>query len=395
MSRSLPQELIDEFRLAFPGREPEVVAFAPGRVNLIGEHTDYNEGFVLPIAIGRYVRYVAAARDDRQVNLVSLNFRKRTSFSLDDIRRAEGDEAWSNYPRGVAWALQEKGIRLRGVDAVVHGDVPLGSGLSSSAAIEVATAVLFQALDGFDLDGVSTALLCQRAENAFVGVNCGIMDQFISRLARKDKALLIDCRSLEYRYVRIPESGYRFVVADTGKRRGLVDSEYNARRRECEQAAAFFARHRPEVRSLRDVTLEELLEAKDSIDPIVFKRAHHVITENERTLQAVRLLESGDMEGFGELMNASHESLRDDYGVSCAELDAMVEESRKVPGVLGARMTGAGFGGCTVSLVREDAVEQLLDVLPRAYTARTGLKPELYVFEATGGAEAHLLGAGE
>ena len=395
MSRSLPQELIDEFRLAFPGREPEVVASAPGRVNLIGEHTDYNEGFVLPIAIGRYVRYVAAARDDRQVNLVSLNFRKRTSFSLDDIRRAEGDEAWSNYPRGVAWALREKGIRLRGMDAVVHGDVPLGSGLSSSAAIEVATAVLFQALDGFDLDGVSTALLCQRAENVFVGVNCGIMDQFISRLAQKDKALLIDCRSLEYRYVRIPESGYRFVVADTGKRRGLVDSEYNARRRECEQAAAFFARHRPEVRSLRDVTLEELLEAKDSIDPIVFKRAHHVITENERTLQAVRLLESGDMEGFGELMNASHESLRDDYGVSCAELDAMVEEARKVPGVLGARMTGAGFGGCTVSLVREDAVEQLLDVLPRAYTARTGLKPELYVFEATGGAEAHLLGAGE
>jgi galactokinase len=381
--------------LAFPGREPEVVASAPGRVNLIGEHTDYNEGFVLPIAIGRYVRYVAAARDDRQVNLVSLNFRKRTSFSLDDIRRAEGDEAWSNYPRGVAWALREKGIRLRGMDAVVHGDVPLGSGLSSSAAIEVATAVLFQALDGFDLDGVSTALLCQRAENVFVGVNCGIMDQFISRLAQKDKALLIDCRSLEYRYVRIPESGYRFVVADTGKRRGLVDSEYNARRRECEQAAAFFARHRPEVRSLRDVTLEELLEAKDSIDPIVFKRAHHVITENERTLQAVRLLESGDMEGFGELMNASHESLRDDYGVSCAELDAMVEEARKVPGVLGARMTGAGFGGCTVSLVREDAVEQLLDVLPRAYTARTGLKPELYVFEATGGAEAHLLGAGE
>jgi len=395
LSRSLPQELIDEFRLAFPGREPEVVASAPGRVNLIGEHTDYNEGFVLPIAIGRYVRYVAAARDDRQVNLVSLNFRKRTSFSLDDIRRAEGDEAWSNYPRGVAWALREKGIRLRGMDAVVHGDVPLGSGLSSSAAIEVATAVLFQALDGFDLDGVSTALLCQRAENVFVGVNCGIMDQFISRLAQKDKALLIDCRSLEYRYVRIPESGYRFVVADTGKRRGLVDSEYNARRRECEQAAAFFARHRPEVRSLRDVTLEELLEAKDSIDPIVFKRAHHVITENERTLQAVRLLESGDMEGFGELMNASHESLRDDYGVSCAELDAMVEEARKVPGVLGARMTGAGFGGCTVSLVREDAVEQLLDVLPRAYTARTGLKPELYVFEATGGAEAHLLGAGE
>ena len=395
MGRSLPQELIDEFRLAFPGREPEVVASAPGRVNLIGEHTDYNEGFVLPIAIGRYVRYVAAPRDDRQVNLVSLNFRKRTSFSLDDIRRAEGDEAWSNYPRGVAWALQEKGIRLRGMDAVVHGDVPLGSGLSSSAAIEVATAVLFQALDGFDLDGVSTALLCQMAENVFVGVNCGIMDQFISRLAQKDNALLIDCRSLEYRYVRIPEIGYRFVVADTGKRRGLVDSEYNARRRECEQAAAFFTRHRPEVRSLRDVTLEELLEAKDSIDPIVFKRAHHVITENERTLQAVRLLESGDMEGFGELMNASHESLRDDYGVSCAELDAMVEEARKVPGVLGARMTGAGFGGCTVSLVREDAVEQLLDVLPRAYTARTGLKPELYVFEATGGAEAHLLGAGE
>jgi len=395
LGRSLPQELIDEFRLAFPGREPEVVASAPGRVNLIGEHTDYNEGFVLPIAIGRYVRYVAAPRDDRQVNLVSLNFRKRTSFSLDDIRRAEGDEAWSNYPRGVAWALQEKGIRLRGMDAVVHGDVPLGSGLSSSAAIEVATAVLFQALDGFDLDGVSTALLCQMAENVFVGVNCGIMDQFISRLAQKDNALLIDCRSLEYRYVRIPEIGYRFVVADTGKRRGLVDSEYNARRRECEQAAAFFTRHRPEVRSLRDVTLEELLEAKDSIDPIVFKRAHHVITENERTLQAVRLLESGDMEGFGELMNASHESLRDDYGVSCAELDAMVEEARKVPGVLGARMTGAGFGGCTVSLVREDAVEQLLDVLPRAYTARTGLKPELYVFEATGGAEAHLLGAGE
>ncbi|MGQ9525165.1 MAG: galactokinase [Armatimonadota bacterium] len=379
------ERLITGFREHFAGREPDFLACAPGRVNLIGEHTDYNDGFVLPIAIGRWVGYALTPRDDAKVRLVSLNFGGEVEFDLRDFGK-DGVNSWSNYPRGVAWALQERGLKLKGMDAVLYGDVPLGSGLSSSAAVEVATATAFQAIGDFVLDGVEVALLCQRAENQFVGVNCGIMDQFISQLAKERHALLIDCRSLEYRHVPMPSAEYRFVVADTAKRRGLVDSEYNTRRRECEEAVRFFAERRPQVKALRDVSLDELLEAKAKLDTAVFRRARHVVTENERTLRAVKALEAGNMEAFGELMNASHESLRTDYEVSCSELDAMVEEARRVPGVLGSRMTGAGFGGCTVSLVRADAVEQFLAQVPERYAARTGLKPEVFVFEAVGGA---------
>lgn len=379
------ERLIAGFRERFPGLKPAFLAYAPGRVNLIGEHTDYNDGFVLPIAIDRWVAYVLSPRDDRKVRLASLNFGGEVEFGLDDLRK-DDVHPWSNYPRGVAWALQERGATLKGMDAVLYGDVPLGSGLSSSAALEVATAAAFRAVSDLSLDGVTVALLCQRAENQFVGVNCGIMDQFVSQLAKDGHALLIDCRSLEYRHVPLPSENYRFVVADTGKRRGLVDSEYNTRRRECEEAAAFFAKRRPGVKALRDVSPEELREAEGKLDPTVFRRARHVVTENDRTLKAVDALQKGDMEAFGELMNASHESLRTDYQVSCSELDAMVEEARRVPGVLGSRMTGAGFGGCTVSLVRTDAVERFLAQVPERYTARTGLKPEVFVFEAVGGA---------
>jgi len=384
------ERLISGFSERFPGRKPAFLAYAPGRVNLIGEHTDYNDGFVLPIAIDRWVAYALSPREDGRVRLASLNFGGEVEFDVRDLRRDEANQ-WSNYPRGVAWALQEHGVTLRGMDAVLYGDVPLGSGLSSSAALEVATAAAFQAAGDFVLDGVTTALLCQRAENQFVGVNCGIMDQFVSQLAKGGHALLIDCRSLEYRHVPVPSGEYRFVVADTGKRRGLVDSEYNTRRRECEEAAAFFAKRRPEVKALRDVSPEELLEAEGKLDGTVFRRARHVVTENARTLKAVEALENGDMEAFGELMNASHESLRTDYEVSCAELDVMVEEALRIPGVLGSRMTGAGFGGCTVSLVRSDAVERFVAQVPERYAARTGLKPEVYVFRAVDGAGWRLL----
>ena len=386
------QELTVRFAEAFPGRSPTVLARAPGRVNLIGEHTDYNDGFVLPIAIDRWAVFVGAPRADGRVEIASLDYGNRTSFLPGDSAKEAGATSWANYPKGVAWALAEKGYRVAGVDAILRGNVPLASGLSSSAALEVAAATLFEAIAGYTMDVVATALLCQRAENAFVGVNCGIMDQFVSRLARKGHALLIDCRSLEYRHVPMPSSGYRFVVADTGKRRSLVGSEYNARRSQCEEAVAYFAARRPGVKALRDVTLPELDDAKDDLHPVVYRRARHVITENDRTLRAVEHLSSGDMAAFGRLMVASHESLRDDYEVSCRELDVIVEEALRIPGVLGSRMTGAGFGGCTVTLATEDAVEQFRQEVPARYSERCGLEAQVYVFEAADGASWQQLG---
>lgn len=367
------------------GRDAEAVARAPGRVNLIGEHTDYNDGFVMPIALDRGVTVAAARRTDRRCRLASLEMQGVVEFDLARLHRDPAD-AWGGYARGVAWALQEAGHPLCGLDAVLSSDVPVGAGLSSSAALEVALAFLWQEICGFEMPGPEMARLCQRAENEFVGVKCGIMDQFISRLGRVDHALLIDCRSLEFRYVPVPSDGVCFIVADTGKRRGLVDSEYNARRKECEAAVRFFASRRPGVLALRDVTPDELADAERDLSPVTFSRARHVVLENQRTLDAAMALERGEIEALGALMNASHESLRDEYAVSCPELDLMVDLARAVPGVLGSRLTGAGFGGCTVSLVEERSVPRFLSSVPPAYRARTGLEPALYACGAAAGA---------
>ena len=364
------------------GTTPSLYVAAPGRVNLIGGHTDYNEGFVLPTAIDRHVVIGALPRDDRIVRLYALDFDESAEFSLDDIRFDE-QKSWSNYERGVAWALQQDGYVLPGLDMVITGDVPIGSGLSSSAAVEVAMACTFQVMGQLSLDGVKRALLCQKAENEFVGMRCGIMDQYIISLGKRDHALLIDCRSLEYRLVPIPQ-GCSIVVCDTNKRRGLVDSEYNTRRQECEAGARILG-----VPALRDVTPEEFAEHARELDEITRKRCRHIVTEDQRVLDAVQALESGELARFGELISTSHTSLRDDYEVSCAELDALVVAAWHQEGTLGARMTGAGFGGCTVNLVASDAVRVFQRRVVQEYTVATGLVPEIYVCTAEEG--VHIL----
>jgi len=361
------------------GVRPALVVAAPGRVNLIGEHTDYNEGFVLPVAIDRHVLVAATPRVDRLVRVYAADFDETAEFSLDAIEK-DSVHSWSNYERGVAWVLQDAGYELRGADLAITGDVPIGSGLSSSAAIELATATAFQALADLSLDGVERALLCQRAENEFVGMRCGIMDQFVISLGEPSHALLIDCRSLDYRPIPLP-GGCSVVVCDTNKRRGLVDSEYNRRREECERGAALLG-----VAALRDVTPEAFAARADELDPLTHRRCRHVVTENQRVLDSVAALERGDLVRFGELMVASHASLRNDYEVSCFELDVMVEAALKRPGVLGSRMTGAGFGGCTVSLVEDGAVDVFVREVPAEYRERTGLDPEVYVCRAVRGA---------
>jgi galactokinase len=373
---------ISAFRAAY-GSNPEIIFAAPGRVNLIGEHTDYNEGFVLPAAIDRHVVLAASKRQDRLVRINALDFDEIAEFSLEDLQR-QPQMKWSNYQRGVAWALQNAGFALTGLSAVLTSDVPIGSGLSSSAAIELATCCAFQTLSRLQIDGVKRALICQKAENEFVGMRCGIMDQYIISLGQRNHALLIDCRDLSFKLVPLaPEAS--LVICDTKKRRGLVDSEYNTRRSECEQGAAFFG-----VRALRDVT-PAMFEAREAqLDPTVRRRCRHIINENQRVLDAVKVLQSGDLVRFGSLMKESHISLRDDYQVSCRELDTMVEIAWQQPGVLGARMTGAGFGGCTVNLVQNDYTANFLQQVTREYQDATGLQPEIYVCTADEG--VHLIG---
>lgn len=378
------QPLLDRFTHLY-GIAPAFVVRAPGRVNLIGEHTDYNEGFVFPAAINYDITIAGAPRRDQQVRAYSLTFQQSTTFSLEDLQRSE-DAPWSNYLRGVALILQTAGYTLRGMNVVVMGTVPLASGLSSSAAIETASCLAFETAGDFHLDPVERARLCQRAEREFVGVHCGIMDQFISSLGKAQHALLIDTRTLEHESVPLPSEGVALVISNTNKRRGLVDSEYNTRRAECEQAVEILKKDLPGIRALRDVGEEDFRRFADRLPESVRRRARHVITENARVLESVRALRAGDLAAFGRLMNASHDSLRDDYAVSCRELDALVESARQIEGVYGSRMTGAGFGGCTVSLVAEEAVETFQKEVGTAYQQATGLAASFYVCQASEGA---------
>jgi galactokinase len=366
------------------GVSPELIVQAPGRVNLIGEHTDYNDGYVLPIAIDRSALIAVARRADRTVRLRSIDFGDQVAFSLHEIEYDERHR-WSNYQRGVTVELQKSGIDLPGIDAMLTSDVPVGAGLSSSAALEVSMAVAWQALVGFELPRPDLALLCQRAENNFVGVNCGIMDQFISALGQENSALLIDCRSLAHQAVSLPE-GYSVVVMDTKKQRGLADSAYNTRRAECEQGVALLQAHLPGIVALRDVSAAAFERYADRLPDNVRRRCRHVVTEDERTLEGVAALARGDAATFGQLMNASHVSLRDDYEVSCAELDAMVEAAWRAPGVVGARMTGGGFGGCAVALVEQDKAGPFSEQVAREYQRTVDLVPSLYVCSAEAGA---------
>lgn len=358
---------------------------APGRVNLIGEHTDYNGGFVLPAAIDRDVVIAASPRSDRLVRLWAENFGEGNDFSLDAIARDES-APWSNYVRGMALHLEDAGHQLTGMDAVIHGTVPVGAGLSSSAALEMAAGLSLLFLAGSDLHRRELALLGQQAENEFVGMHCGIMDQFISALGRADHALLIDCRSLEYEQVPLRLEGLALVIADTGVRRELVSSAYNDRRAECDAGLAALAETRPGIHSLRDVTPDDLERFGSKLPPVLARRVRHVVGENARTVAAAETLRRGDHAEFGRLMNESHASCRDLYEVSCPELEALVAAARATDGTLGSRLTGAGFGGATVSLVRQEALETFRKEVTDAYRAATGRTAEIYICSAADGA---------
>ena len=374
---SLQHRVTREFERHF-GSPPHTIVRAPGRVNLIGEHTDYNDGFVLPMAIDRAVWIALRPRDDGRVRVHSLDFDQTIEFALDDLHHGSG---WAEYLKGMAWAMQQADRPVRAFEGVVAGDVPIGAGLSSSAAWELAAGRAFSVVSGMAWDAAQMALLGQRAENQWVGVNCGIMDQMISAAGKADHALLIDCRSLETQAVPLPPNTV-VVVLDTATRRGLVDSAYNERRSQCEAAARFFG-----VKALRDVSLAHFEAHADQLEAVTRRRARHVITENARTLQAAERMRLGDPIGLGRLMNASHLSLRDDFEVSSPELNVMVDCANRQAGCYGARMTGAGFGGCAVALVRSDTAEQFSRNVTAEYRAATGRAPNVYVCRATNGAE--------
>jgi galactokinase len=361
------------------GQEPVWLVWAPGRVNLIGEHTDYNDGFVLPMAIDRAIWMTLTPLESREIRLYSINFEQETKTSLDDLKH--GGQGWLEYVKGMAWALQQSGYSLSGWQGIVGGDIPIGAGLSSSAAMELASARSFAAVSGFDWDPVQMATLAQQAENEWVGVNCGVMDQLISAMGKSGHALLIDCRSLETRPVKLPPET-TVIVMDTNTRRSLVDSAYNERRGQCEEATEFLG-----VSKLRDISLGTLEQNMNRLDPTVYRRARHVVSENGRVLDAVEAMDRGDALKVGQLMNASHESLRDDYEVSSLELDVIVSAAQEQPGCYGARMTGAGFGGCAVAVVATKSAPGFVDRVSHDYKEQTGMEPSLYICQPANGTE--------
>ena len=377
-----PSELRERFVEIYQA-EPLLVQ-APGRVNLIGEHTDYNEGFVFPAAIEFQTQIAIATRPDSKLILFSENYGERLEFDINHLPLSKNSN-WSDYAVGVVRLLKQKFGKLPGASMLLRGDVPQGAGLSSSASLEVAVCKAVLGATQHALDGKSVALLCQSAENDFVGARCGIMDQFISVHGKKNHALRLDCRTLEYRLLPIP-ADTRLVICNTMVRHSHAGGEYNDRRSECETAAHFFAERVPGVRALRDVTLVDFEKLGGQLPEIIRKRCRHILTENLRVLQAAEALQAKDLNLFGRLMINSHASLRDDFEVSCEELDLMVQLAEKKPGVFGSRMTGGGFGGCTINLVQEEHVTQFRAEIAREYERATGRAPEIYVSLAAEGA---------
>lgn len=383
------QDLKQQFELRFGASNDEIQVFhAPGRVNLIGEHTDYNGGYVFPAALTFGTTLLARKREDKGLGLASTNFPDSKVLSIEKVVYDEADD-WMNYPKGIVNELHEIGVVFSsGYDLLFHGEIPNGAGLSSSASIEVVTAFALLTLEKLPIDTVKIALMAQKSENEFNGVKCGIMDQFAVANGKKDHAILLMCDTLEYDLVPFQSGQYKLVIGNTNKRRGLVDSAYNERREQCEQAVQDLRAQYPDLTLLGQLNLEQFNEAKHLIkDEVVLKRAQHVVEEIDRVLQSMTALKANNLEQFGQLMNGSHDSLRDLYEVTGKELDALVDAARKVPGVLGARMTGAGFGGCTVSLVHEDSIEQFKEQVGREYTEATGLVADFYVCSIGNGVE--------
>jgi len=367
-----------EFENKFGNRtDNPVFFFSPGRVNLIGEHTDYNNGFVFPCALD-YGTYAAAAlNNSNKIRLKTLNFDFELDTNTEEFKKNENGE-WVNYPLGIFEEFKQRKIELSGVDILYYGNIPNGAGLSSSASIELVTAIALDHLYNADLDRLDMVKMSQSAENNFVGMNCGIMDQFAVGFGEKQKAIFLNCDTLEYAAVPVELGEYRLVIANTNKRRGLTDSKYNERRSECEKAVSLVSELR-KIDHLSQLSIEDLPLLEEAIkEPVILKRAQHIISENNRVLEAVKALHNGDIIKFGSLMNESHDSLKNDYDVTGKELDTLVYEARKIDGVLGSRMTGAGFGGCTVSIVRNDKLENFINILAKKYNEITGLTADFY-----------------
>jgi galactokinase len=373
-------QLVTDFVRRF-NEDPQVFC-APGRVNLIGEHTDYNDGLVMPAAIEFSALVAASRRKDRKIVVASQQFQEEFEFQLDQPSFRK--KRWTNYVQGVAVTLAAAGFQIPGSNLLIGSDVPMGAGLSSSAALEVATGFALLQLAGIKPNLVELAKLCQQAENEFVGTRCGIMDQFVSCLAEQGHCLMIDCRSLKYLKLPVPDE-CALVICNSMVRHELAGGEYNVRRQQCEEGLAILRRFVPQARSLRDITPEQVTQYAGELPEVLYRRCRHVVTEIQRVTDAAAALNQGNMERFGELMRQSHISLRDDYEVSCPELDLLVNIAWQQPGVYGARMTGGGFGGCTINLVKREAVQQVTGYLAAEYQAKTGVQPEIYISGAAAG----------
>ncbi|GGE45444.1 galactokinase [Pullulanibacillus camelliae] len=382
----MEQQLFDRFHHYFPGNNDDIrVYFAPGRVNLIGEHTDYNGGYVLPSALSIGTYMLIRSRKDGAFRLRSENFKEHpVDFSLNELVYIKEDD-WGNYPKGIIHELMAEGVPLTGADILYYGNIPNGAGLSSSASIGMVTAYGLSKLAKFPMDKQQLAFLCQRMENHFIGVNTGIMDQFAVGLAEKNHALFLNCDTLEKEKVALNLGSYKLLITNTNKRRGLADSKYNERLEECREALKILQGINSKWTNLSQVPLSDFEANQDKLTPILRARARHVITENARVLQAVRCLQAHDLSTFGKLMEASHVSLRDDYEVTGKELDALFEAQRAVKGCIGTRMTGAGFGGCTVSIVHEKSVEAFKTTVQRIYKQQTGLEADFYICDTGDG----------
>ena len=387
MSATLFQTIHAEFQRHF-GYEPLLVR-APGRVNLIGEHTDYNGGFVLPAAVDKEVLFAVGLNGGRHIRLVAHDLGETLELA-DAAEISPSDTHWANYLLGVAAQFQQRGIAVPGFDCVFGGTIPMGAGMSSSAAIECGLAFALNQLLGTGLETMELARMAQKAEQTYAGVQCGIMDQFASLFGRDGQVVRLDCRSLDYAYFPFDTAASRIVLCNSGVKHSLASTAYNTRRQECERGVSVLQLHHPEVKSLRDATLAQLEAHRDELDPVVFRRCAYVVQENTRVENACRHLEAGDLAAFGQEMYASHAGLRDDYEVSCAELDVLVEAAKAAPGVFGSRMMGGGFGGCTINLVAPEHVEGFITSVSAAYQQQLGLKLETYQTTIVGGVGAML-----
>ena len=389
IDQEMKKAVLDNFEKVFGSNDNVKAYFAPGRVNLIGEHTDYNGGHVFPCALTIGTYGAAAKRNDRKMRFYSVNQDRLgvVETSLDDLNPSD-KAGWTNYPKGVVWAFEKRGMKLdTGFDMVIYGNIPNGSGLSSSASLEVLTGFILRDIYGFDTTNQDLALIGQYSENNYNGCNCGIMDQFAVAMGREGSAIFLDTADLSFEYAPIKLDGAKIIIANTNKKHKLTDSQYNARRSTCEAALAILKKSL-DIKSLGDLTIEEFEKNKHLLeDPDMQKKAKHAVYENQRTIQAVKALKDGDITRFGELMRQSHESLRDDYDVTGVELDTLAEEAWKIPGVIGSRMTGGGFGGCTVSIVRDEAIEEFKKTVGENYKKKIGYDATFYTVEIGGGPE--------